>query len=109
MPDSEAELKCRMFSWPLFPNLEDYLSLFIVNVKNKADLYNGKFAYHPLVPVVSDIIDTELDVPLQFLAKVILHLSRVVVNAFNNFKDRYGLVFFHEKKINSKIYKKSYD
>jgi hypothetical protein len=48
---TEAEPKSR--------NLEDYLSLFIFNVKSKTDLYSGKCASRPLILVMSDIVDTE--------------------------------------------------
>jgi 16S rRNA A1518/A1519 N6-dimethyltransferase RsmA/KsgA/DIM1 with predicted DNA glycosylase/AP lyase activity len=98
MIDSEEELKSTLSMGLFFATVPDCMCHYLLTVNTKTDLFHENGNSDPMVSVAREIVQFDPYIPIQFLVSVIEDLSRVVAQAFNNFKDKYTLEFFHERR-----------
>jgi hypothetical protein len=65
---------------------------------SKTDLFHENSNTYPVISVAREIVQFDPSIPIPFLVIVICAVSQVVAYAFNNFKDKYSLEFFHERR-----------
>jgi hypothetical protein len=98
MKDSEEELKTTVSTGLLFAKVPVCMCRYLLTVKDETDLFHENGNANPVISVARKIVEFDPSVPIPFLVSVICDLSQVVAHAFNNFKDKYSLEFFHERR-----------